>query len=118
MKSNWKIFWLILIIGGGLAFGYRSWIGSSVATEVEVKTIDDLVSHMLDIRAEQTLSVDSVDFGEETEINILLLGLDERKEETELEDAHCDAIHMFTLDVEQWTIHITSVPRGTGVYIP
>jgi hypothetical protein len=49
-------------------------------------------------------------------INILLLGLDARKNATT--SPHCDAIHLFTLDLEKMTVDITSVPRGTYVYIP
>lgn len=48
-------------------------------------------------------------------INILLLGLDSRKSAT---SSHCDAIHMFTLNTASWTVQITSIPRGTHVYIP
>ena len=56
-----------------------------------------------------------VDFGTEKEINVLLIGLDPRQD---WDNPHCDAIHMFTLDLEDWTMEITSVPRGTYAYIP
>ncbi len=49
-------------------------------------------------------------------INILLLGLDARKSATT--SPHCDAIHLFTLDLDKMTVDITSVPRGTYTYIP
>jgi hypothetical protein len=97
---------------------YQAWSERSGAKAIEVESVDDLIGAILDIRAEQTIEVGDIDFGDDTQLNVLLLGLDERKEETELEDAHCDAIHMFTLDIKYWTIMITSVPRGTGVYIP
>lgn len=48
-------------------------------------------------------------------INILLLGLDSRKTAT---SSRCDAIHMITLDTDKWTVHITSMPRGTHAIIP
>lgn len=62
------------------------------------------------------LETDSAaDFGSDTEINVLVLGLDARKGS---KHPHCDGIHMFTLDLEDWTMHITSVPRGTYAYFP
>ncbi len=62
------------------------------------------------------LETDSAaDFGSDTEINVLVLGLDARKGS---KYPHCDGIHMFTLDLEDWTMHITSVPRGTYAYFP
>lgn len=48
-------------------------------------------------------------------INILVLGLDSRKGNVE---PHCDAIHMFHVDTSDWSIAVTSVPRGTYAYIP
>ncbi len=51
-----------------------------------------------------------------SKINILLLGLDSRKNSTT--SPHCDAIHLFTLDLKKMTVDITSIPRGTYTYIP
>ena len=48
-------------------------------------------------------------------IHVLLLGLDARKG---WDSPHCDAIHMFTLHTRDWTIDITSVPRGTYAPLP
>lgn len=60
--------------------------------------------------AAEEADLDSID-----ELNVLLLGLDARKDEA---NPRCDAIHMFTLDLEDWDVTITSVPRGTYSYIP
>jgi len=57
----------------------------------------------------------AVPFGDEGQINVLLIGLDARKG---WDSPHCDAIHMLSLDIENWTMQITSVPRGTYAYIP
>lgn len=56
-----------------------------------------------------------VPFGSDSQINILTLGLDSRKEGSE---RHCDAIHMVTLDLSDWSVLITSVPRGTYSPLP
>lgn len=56
-----------------------------------------------------------VPFGTKDQINILTLGIDSRKEGHE---QHCDAIHMVTLDLSDWSVLITSVPRGTYTPLP
>jgi len=78
--------------------------------------VDSIVENILSRRSED-YQTGEVDFGDEKQINILLIGLDSRKE-GEVEEAHCDAIHMLTLDIENWNIKITSVPRGTYSWIP
>lgn len=71
-------------------------------------------------KREQTLDIATASSTEfepvsQNEINVLLLGLDSRYTTT---STRCDAIHMFTLDIEKKTIRITSVPRGTHIFIP
>ena len=83
-------------------------------------TVEDVVDKAVENRTAEILSTSTLSITEavlkdQKIINILLLGLDSRKSAT---SSHCDAIHMFSLDVEKWTIKITSVPRGTYVYIP
>lgn len=75
----------------------------------------DLVAQVLEGRIEKLEQGEAEDLGSEHEINILLLGLDSRKN---WEGAHCDAIHMFTFNLDTDTLTITSVPRGTYSYIP
>ena len=60
-------------------------------------------------------SQDAVAFGDDETVNILILGLDSRKEGRE---QHCDAIHMVSINTQDWTVLMTSVPRGTYAYIP
>ncbi|HCC83244.1 TPA: hypothetical protein DEP96_00160 [Candidatus Uhrbacteria bacterium] len=80
-----------------------------------VPKIDDVVQIVLAERVATTLEADAAPFGEENVINVLVLGLDSRKEGKE---QHCDAIHLFAINVKDWTVKVTSVPRGTYSYIP
>ena len=73
------------------------------------------VDAVLASRREETIIDGDVPFGKDDEINILLLGIDSRKEGNE---KHCDAIHMITVNTADWTTTTTSVPRGTYAYIP
>lgn len=73
------------------------------------------VDKVLSARQEEVLEVDEVPFGEQDDINVLILGIDSRKEGQE---QHCDAIHMVSINTEDWTVEMTSVPRGTYAYIP
>jgi len=77
-------------------------------------SIDDVVDYVLDSRMER-IGSEGGELGEEGEINVLLIGLDARKGSDE---AHCDAIHMFSINTKAESLVITSVPRGTVVYIP
>lgn len=77
--------------------------------------IEDVVQNVLAARTREILAQGAVPFGETDVINVLVLGIDSRKEG---EDRHCDAIHMFSVNVKTWTVLVTSVPRGTYSYIP
>ncbi|MFA6131113.1 MAG: LCP family protein [Patescibacteria group bacterium] len=96
------------VVVGFFAFftheGYQAWRMDAVIDDVLVERTQALID-----------GEPEIDFGTEKEINILLLGLDAR---AGYENPHCDAIHLFTLNIEDWTVHITSVPRGTYAYIP
>lgn len=48
-------------------------------------------------------------------VHVLVLGLDARKD---WEAPHCDAIHLFSLNTMDWSMDITSVPRGTYAALP
>ncbi|MDP2631231.1 MAG: hypothetical protein Q8P30_00495 [Candidatus Uhrbacteria bacterium] len=108
-----RIITILLIIAGVGAVGFFTF------AQMGGESTDDSVQAVVDVvlagREQVLLEEGSPDFGTASEINVLLLGLDARKGNTE---PHCDAIHMFTLNVEDWTISITSVPRGTYAYIP
>lgn len=89
-------------------------ISEEVQEELEeVET--DLIEEMLKKRAEEIGDESGLSFGSESELNVLVLGLDARKDEG---NPRCDAIHMYTLNLDDWTMKITSVPRGTYAYIP
>ncbi len=80
-----------------------------------VPEIEDVVQTVLAERTATTLQADAAPFGTEDTVNVLVLGLDSRKEGKE---QHCDAIHLFAINVKDWTVKVTSVPRGTYSYIP
>jgi anionic cell wall polymer biosynthesis LytR-Cps2A-Psr (LCP) family protein len=75
----------------------------------------DAVDIVIEARRAELSASDEVAFGTDTQINILALGLDSRKEGNW---QHCDAIHMITLDLSDWSMVITSVPRGTYSPLP
>jgi anionic cell wall polymer biosynthesis LytR-Cps2A-Psr (LCP) family protein len=75
----------------------------------------DAVSEVIQTR-QQILGQDpELNFGSDTQVNVLALGLDSRKEGLE---RHCDSIHLVTFDLSDWSILITSVPRGTFSLLP
>lgn len=103
----------MLIAGGILALFVMRYVTQQAAANPT--TVPDIISKVLEEREQTILAGNGEGIGSTDEINVLLLGLDARKEWTE---AHCDAIHMFTLNVKEWSMHITTVPRGTYTYIP
>lgn len=100
------------VVAGGLLFVQPA---SKVTLEAAEPPAWDAVGDVLAARREEIDSASTIPFGSETQINILALGIDSRKEGAE---QHCDAIHMVTLDLSDWTILITSVPRGTYAPLP
>lgn len=77
--------------------------------------VNSAVDTVLSARKATVLGLDDVPFGDDQTINVLVLGLDSRKEGIE---QHCDAIHMVSVNTKDWTVLMTSVPRGTYAYIP
>jgi len=77
--------------------------------------VHSAVDAVLLARKATVVDVDDIPFGNNQTVNILVLGIDSRKEGLE---QHCDAIHMVSVDTEKWTVLVTSVPRGTYAYIP
>lgn len=77
--------------------------------------VKDAVAAVLKSREAEILQSGDASFGDKDTINILTLGLDSRKEG---EYAHCDAIHMVSLNVKTWSVTIISVPRGTTSPLP
>lgn len=77
--------------------------------------VNSAVDAVLASRRATVLAEGDVPFGADDTVNILVLGIDSRKEGKE---EHCDAIHMVSVDTNDWTVDVTSVPRGTYAYIP
>lgn len=77
--------------------------------------VNSAVDTVLSARKAAALQYDDVPFGDDQTINVLVLGLDSRKEGIE---QHCDSIHMVSVNTKDWTVLVTSVPRGTYAYIP
>ncbi|HRH32111.1 MAG TPA: hypothetical protein PLK06_02175 [bacterium] len=100
------------VVAGGLLFVQPA---STLSLEAAQPPAWDAVDEVIKAREADIDAESSVPFGSETQINILALGLDSRKEGKE---QHCDAIHMVTLDLADWSILITSVPRGTYAPLP
>ncbi|MFH1611613.1 MAG: LCP family protein [Patescibacteria group bacterium] len=96
-----------------LLFLVSALFGLSKRDENKMNQIESIVDLVLQERLAQADG--QIGFGDDSQINVLLLGLDGRIEDS---NPHCDAIHFFTLDVENWNMIITSVPRGTYTYIP
>ncbi len=108
------IFWLVGIVISSLAIvGVLSLF--SHGKDFKGTEVNQIVNEVILNREQMLVDKESVKFGSESEINILILGIDARKG---YDEPHCDAIHMMTLDLSDWTIRFTSVPRGTYSYIP
>lgn len=110
------------VLVGISVFGYMVVAKSHAAQrtpaqqQIELKNTSQQIIDQVLIQRSQQISADPTqDFGGQDEINILLLGLDAREGQTH---PHCDAIHLFTFDLKDWSIQITSVPRGTYAALP
>lgn len=88
-------------------------------TAEEISAAPSIDAIVNDVIAARTASIvasgESVVAPSSDVINILVLGIDSRKEGTY---AHCDAIHMVSVNVATWDVTITSVPRGTTSSLP
>lgn len=82
---------------------------------VAAPTVERVVDDVLAARTSTVLAGDAVPYGDKDVINVLVLGIDSRKEGAE---QHCDAIHMVTVNVRTWDIRMTSIPRGTTSSLP
>lgn len=118
---NKRITWIVasVVVPAVVLLGVGAWfflrpqeVPELTAAQPAVQT---LVDDMLAQRKAELLETPDESFGSADEINILTLGIDSRKEGAE---QHCDAIHLVTLNVTDWTINITSVPRGTYAALP
>ena len=100
------------VVAGGLLFVKPA---PSTSLEAAEPPAWDAVGEVIEARRDEIDAESTIPFGTDTQINILTLGIDSRKEG---EEQHCDAIHMVTLDLSDWSMLITSVPRGTYAPLP
>lgn len=113
----WTLTSLLVVLCAILGIGVWFFLRPQVVPELTAAqpAVQSLVDEMLAARKEELLATPNEAYGDESQINILTLGIDSRKEGSE---QHCDAIHLVTLDIVRWTIKITSVPRGTYSSLP
>lgn len=116
-RALWAFTSLFLILCAIFGIGAWFFLRPQVVPELAAAqpAVQSLVDEMLAARKEELLTTPEEVYGDDSQINILTLGIDSRKEGSE---QHCDAIHLVTLDVVHWTIKITSVPRGTYSSLP
>jgi anionic cell wall polymer biosynthesis LytR-Cps2A-Psr (LCP) family protein len=116
MKRIIAIFFASSLIAIVFVFGLIvSHPGRPETLEAAAPAVESVVDGILADRQAEINEDGEVPFGNRDEINILALGIDSRKEG---EFAHCDSIHMITLHLKDWSIKITSVPRGTYSPLP
>lgn len=121
VRMKKRITWIIasVVVPAAVLMGVGVWFFLRPQTVPELTAaqpaVQTLVDEMLALRKAELLETPDEVFGSDHEINILTLGIDSRKEGHE---QHCDAIHLVTLNVVDWTIHITSIPRGTYSALP
>jgi len=119
MTQRKRVTLICLVVFVPILFVFGAWcfLRSQVVPDLAAATpaVQSLVDEMLATRKAELLATPDEVYGTEGEINILTLGIDSRKEGSE---QHCDAIHLVTLNVIDWTMKITSVPRGTYAALP
>ncbi|MFZ2682271.1 MAG: hypothetical protein WAZ14_04225 [Patescibacteria group bacterium] len=117
MKAWLLPIFLLSTVAGGVVAGGLLFVKAAPNTSLEAAAPPawDAVEAAVEARQAEIEADTGIPFGTNSQINILTLGLDSRKEGLE---RHCDAIHMITLDLEDWSMLITSVPRGTYTPLP
>ena len=113
MKRRGTLFIISLILLIIFVFGISAIAEDWSWNDAQMAQVENILDEVSAARLNSGES--DLDFAQDSQINVLLLGLDSRKED---ENPHCDAIHMFTLDLVDWDVVITTVPRGTYAYIP
>ncbi|MFI3155388.1 MAG: hypothetical protein QX199_04455 [Methylococcaceae bacterium] len=115
-KEKWRITAAIFAVSFATIISISLWFRAVPLTVSAVAPrVQNVVDSVLASRKAETLLVDDVPFGDKETVNVLVLGIDSRKEGKE---QHCDAIHMVSINTKSWTVLVTSVPRGTYAYIP
>ncbi len=115
-REKWRITTLLLTFSVTICVTFFLWDRSAPLQVFAVTMrMNSVVDDVLSARKLSIREKNDIPFGDKDTVNILVLGLDSRKEGVE---QHCDSIHMVSIDVRAWTVLITSVPRGTYAYIP
>lgn len=115
-KEKWRITALAVFLSVSIsACAALFFPGEPLTVAAIAPRVNSAVDAVIAARTLDVLSAEEVPFGDASTINVLVLGIDSRKEGKE---QHCDAIHMVSVNVESWTVLVTSVPRGTYAYIP
>lgn len=115
-KEKWRITALAVFFSVSISASAALFFPNKPLTVAALTPrVQNVVDTVLTERRQDLLSTPSVPFGDASTVNILVLGIDSRKEGKE---EHCDAIHMVSVNVVDWTVLVTSVPRGTYAYIP
>ncbi len=115
-REKWRFTVIVVALSctaiGSMYFWYRA---VPLSVSAVAPRVDSAVDAVLAARRATTLESADAPFGDDRTVNILVLGLDSRKEGIE---QHCDSIHMVSVNTADWTVLVTSVPRGTYAYIP
>ncbi len=115
-KEKWRMTALAVFFSVSVsATAYLLFPNQPLTVAALAPRVNGAVESMIAERREEVLSPGDVPFGDTSTMNILVLGIDSRKEGKE---QHCDAIHMVSINIRDWTVFVTSVPRGTYAYIP
>ena len=115
-KEKWRITALAVFFSVSIsATAYLFFPNAPLTVAALAPRVNGAVDAMIAERRSEILFTEDVPFGDASTMNILVLGIDSRKEGKE---QHCDAIHMVSVNVADWTVRMTSVPRGTYAYIP
>jgi anionic cell wall polymer biosynthesis LytR-Cps2A-Psr (LCP) family protein len=115
-KEKWRITALAVFLSVSIsACAALFFPGEPLTVAAIAPRVNTAVEAVIAARTLEVLSTEDVPFGDASTMNVLVLGIDSRKEGKE---QHCDAIHMVSINVVDWTVLVTSVPRGTYAYIP
>lgn len=115
-KEKWRITALLLVSSLTVCVAVYLWFRAAPLSVSAVTTrVNSVVDEVIAARKDAVLNTGDAPFGDADTISVLVLGIDSRKEGAE---QHCDAIHMVSINVKDWTVLVTSVPRGTYAYIP
>lgn len=106
-----------LIFGAGKIFWNWKKASNMTADEVLQNTLAKRKIEIPEIKPTEAVPLSETELKDKKTINVLLLGIDARKTQEE-STGHCDAIHMFSLNLKDMTVKITSVPRGTYIPLP